>query len=361
MNFINLIQSLFRRRPKRPTIQPETHFNQATPEPENTNQFFETADEFEKEPQAQQTEHFVTTPVQPRKSSVTIHYLNQNRIPLRPSITLSGVVGATLDLPWLKFPGYYLAEITNLKQHFHEDPTNIWLFYKPQLAAPVMVLHQDLEGGLLIKPQFLLGALNEHYQANPLEGGVNFIYRTSSNQTGRFSAETQLVRFQYDPLNLKYSDAPDQPFIELTASVDTYKRPTEETLTTTRLPKNAIWKIYSCATATSGQQWFNLGSFWISPKHYELHATNPKATVDYQVPKFTNQYTIIETTPLNLDATLNNTTATLWAAPYEKPATYCLALKTRVHVKQVIALDNLSRWCELEGGQWLLESLLTFD
>ncbi|MEJ1312082.1 hypothetical protein QY885_02595 [Latilactobacillus sakei] len=53
MNFINLIQSLFRRRPKRPTIQPETHFNQATPEPENTNQFFETADEFEKEPQAQ--------------------------------------------------------------------------------------------------------------------------------------------------------------------------------------------------------------------------------------------------------------------------------------------------------------------
>ncbi len=121
-----------------------------------------------------------------------------------------------------------------------------------------MVLHQNLEGGLLIKPQFLSGALNEHYQANPLEGGANFVHHTSANQTGRFTTKTQFVHFKYDPLNLKHSDAPEQPFIELLEPTDTYQQPSEEALTAARLPKHAVWKIYSCATAPSGKQWFNL-------------------------------------------------------------------------------------------------------
>ncbi|KRM21058.1 hypothetical protein FC90_GL001593 [Latilactobacillus graminis DSM 20719] len=309
-----------------------------------------------------ETTPLVIMPTQSRFSTVTIHYIDHHRVPLRPTMTLTGEVGTVLDLPWLKFAGYYLAAITNLKQHFPEENTTIWLFYKPQLAAPVMVLHQNLEGGLLIKPQFLSGALNERYQANPLEGGANFVHHISANQTGRFTTKTQFVHFKYDPLNLKHSDAPKQRFIELLESTNTYQQPSEEALTASRLPKHAVWKIYSRAITPSGKQWFNLGSFWISPTRYQLHATNPKGSDEtYQVPKFTYRYAVVKTTSLNLSASLNNSTVTFWQAPYDHPTTYQVMPKTRVVIKQVVILDNQSRWCQLKTGQWLMEGLLTLN
>lgn len=363
MNLINLLQSLLKWRPKKATPLPNSHVRQTVSEQEPIRQAPQSSQKQPVVPVSQDaTPLLATMSTQPRHSTVTIHYLDHHRVPLRPTMTLTGEVGTVLNLPWLKFAGYYLAAITNLKQQFPEENTTIWLFYKPQLAAPVMVLHQNLEGGLLIKPQFLSGALNEHYQANPLEGGANFVHHTSANQTGRFTTKTQFVHFKYDPLNLKHSDAPEQPFIELLEPTDTYQQPSEEALTAARLPKHAVWKIYSCATAPSGKQWFNLGSSWITPTRYQLHATNPKGSDEsYQVPKFTYHYAVIETTPLNLSASLNNNTVTFWQAPYDQPTTYQIVPKTRVVVKQVVVLDNQSRWCQLKTGQWLMEGLLTFD
>lgn len=363
MNLINLLQSLLKWRPKKKAPMPSSRVHQTVAEQEPIHQAPQSSQNQPVAPASQdETTPLATMPAQPRRSTVTIHYLDNHRVPLRPTMTLTGEVGTVLDLPWLKFAGYYLAAITNLKQRFPEENTTIWLFYKPQLAAPVMVLHQNLEGGLLIKPQFLSGALNESYQANPLEGGANFVHHTSANQTGHFTTKTQFVHFKYDPLNLKYHDAPEQPFIELLASTDTYQQPSEEALTAARLPKHAIWKIYSRATAPSGKQWFNLGSFWIAPTRYQLHANNSKGSdAPYQVPKFTYHYTIVETTPLNLSASLNNSTVTFWKAPYDHPTTYRVTPNTRVIVKQVVVLDNQSRWCQLKTGQWLMEGLLTFN
>lgn len=360
MNLISLLQSLFKKRTRPHPNQHQSHSVPAHQKPV-TSSF-----DVPKEPlvQSRQPKSPNAVPVipQPKPCQITIHYLNEHQAPLKTAITLTGLENEPIHIPWLKFSGYYLANITNLQQTFSRQVTDIWLSYLPKMAAPVFVIHRNLDGGLLVKPQLLRGALNEHYQATPFEGGVNFVQHVSDNQTGRFQEKTQTVIFKYDPLNLQYAKADQVQYIQLLRSTAIYEKPTQEALLTTQLPKHSIWQLYGTATTTTGKIWYNLGGYWILPTKHQLLATNPNVKQPYRVPPHFNiDYQTLTATDVQLTGTLHGPTVTLWQAPYITPTRQALTKPQKVTLTQVVILDNHSRWYELSTHHWVLDNLVTVD
>lgn len=358
MNLISLLQSLFKKRPK-PVVHQQPV--QATrPEPTTSSVDQPVNDDFFDVPEQSATP--IAVAPQPKICHATIHYLDEHNQPLRSPINLTGNEHTAIHLPWLKFTGYYLANIHNLQQNFDQSPITIWLTYLPKMAAPVFVIHRNLDGGPLVKPQLLRGALNEPYQAKPFDGGVNFVQHVSANQTGHFQEKTQTVVFEYDPLNLKYADTNDVRYIQLLASTPVYEKPSQETKLTTQLPKHSIWRLFGTATTTAGTCWYNLGGYWILPTEHELLATNPYLKQTYQVPpQFNLDYQTITAEDVTLQGHILGSTVTLWQAPYIGPVRCQLQEQRAVNLIQVVILDNHSRWYELSNHYWILASLVTVD
>ncbi|WP_125766841.1 MucBP domain-containing protein [Lapidilactobacillus wuchangensis] len=301
---------------------------------------------------------------------VTIHYLDSLNQKLHPEVTIWGAFGAPLMIPWRTIPGYLLYNIRNFQRTFLLNSTSITLIYTKQLAAPVMVYHEDETGQLLVPPVFIRGDLNRHYQIQPLEQYLTQFIGADQGTQGTFSQTVQQLHFHYQ-LNHE-----QQPFafgsdnaLKMRVAKTAYQAPDLTAKLDWQLPANSTWQIFKTVKqADNHAVWFNLGgNLWVDSLNTQLvNLTVTPATVPSTHPRPLSLTTAFKTSRVDQQPRQAKIKASpyfpisQWTQPYGQIVEQRLKNGTLVSCKQILTLDNGSEWAQLDQGYYVEIKYLDF-
>lgn len=300
---------------------------------------------------------------------VTIHYLDSLNHQLHPEVTIWGALGAPLSIPWRTLPGYLLYNIRNFQRTFLLNSTQIDLIYTKQLAAPIMVYHEDEMGQLLVPPVFIRGDLNRHYQIQPLEQYLTQFVGADQGTQGTFSQAVQQLHFHYR-LNQEQTFAfGTDNALKMRVAKDAYQAPNSASKLDWQLPANSTWQIFkTIKQADNHAVWFNLGgNLWVDSLNTQL----------VQVASPTASLPSAEQQPLTLAAAFKISRVdqqprqakikaspyfpiSQWTQPYGQIVEQRLKNSTPVTCKQILTLENGSEWAQLDQGYYVEIKYLDF-
>lgn len=315
---------------------------------------------------------------QHRDIPITIHYLDSVNQVLHPPVTVLGAFNEPLTIPWRTIPGYLLYDIRNFQRTFLLTQDGIDLIYTKQLAAPIMVFHEDETGTLLAEPQFIRGDLSRHYQLQPLTKYLNVFVGVSQAPQGTFSKNVQQIHFHY-----QVAQAHQQRFtigadnaVKMRVAKAAYSRPASDARLDWHLPAGSTWQIFKTSKQTTTHAiWFNLGGdLWVNSLNTQLvtltphqlgHTAAEPPAMPAQAPlQLSSAFATVHREQLHRQAQINASPyfpISQWTQPYGQIASQRLANGTLVLVQQLITLENGSEWALLDQGYYVEIKYLNFQ
>lgn len=299
---------------------------------------------------------------------IKVAYHDENGNPLAPTITLSGEYQAPLNIPWRTFPGYVLAQTINYQQVFFPNSDGITLIYSRQQAAPVVVYHRDINGNLLVPPEYIEGDLNSRYQVEPLEIYKDTLVKEPDDLSGEFSTDSKLLSFTYEPQRIEYNKLEKEMFVRIHRAIRPSLAPRSDQKLNIVLPIGSVWKVFQLAyDPQTDNIWLDLGgSEWVMNDNDAIESMNNNpnilpADVPLGLPQI--RYTITEEADIDQEALIDmdpQNRIVIWATPYGDIQPTGLPGQTKVTVVKNMTLENNSHWSQLADGFWVETSYLRF-
>lgn len=299
---------------------------------------------------------------------IKVAYHDENGNALAPTVTLSGEYQTPLNIPWRTFPGYVLAQTINYQQVFFPNNDGITLIYSRQQAAPVVVYHRDLNGNLLVPPEYIEGDLNSSYQVKPLDIYKDSLVKEPDDLSGEFTTDSKLLSFTYEPQRIEYNKLEKEMFVRIHKEIKPSLAPRSDQKLNIVLPIGSVWKVFQLAyDPQTDNIWLDLGgSEWVMNDNDAIESMNSNpnilpADVPLGLPQI--RYTITEETDIDQPAIIDmnpKDRIVIWATPYGDIQPTGLPGGTQVTVVKNMTLENNSHWSQLADGFWVETSYLKF-
>ncbi|WP_261806355.1 MucBP domain-containing protein [Lapidilactobacillus luobeiensis] len=296
--------------------------------------------------------------------AVLIRYLDSTAHQLAEPRQIWGAFRSELKIPWQTIPGYLLYDIRHYQTQFLLNQTEIDLIYTKQLAAPLMVFHEDETGQLLAPPAFIHGELNRAFAIEPLTRYREDFVRVDHDPHGVFGQTVQQLHFHYRltagqrPLTLTRDNA-----VTMRQPKQAYSSPHYGQPLAWPLPAGSTWQIFTTVKNPRDHSvWFNLGGdLWIDSLNTQLQQ-HPDLPQPASPAKPTAQ--LLASMPfaiLTRDETVRrgqikaspSFPISQWTFPYGRVITQRLADRTEVGVKCLLTLENGSQWVQLDSGYYI--------
>lgn len=145
---------------------------------------------------------------------VTVHYLDENLVPLTNSITLNGNIDSPFEVEQKVFNGYELERVEGpLSGVFKNEPQSTTFYYKKIAAesSSVIVKYVDDYGSSLSDDIELIGEVGTSYKTSKKEFEGYTLKEIIGDESGIFTVNEQTVKFVYSKNSsslviVKYSD-----------------------------------------------------------------------------------------------------------------------------------------------------------
>ncbi|WP_461219161.1 MucBP domain-containing protein [Lapidilactobacillus salsurivasis] len=296
--------------------------------------------------------------------AVWIRYLDSTNHQLAEPRQIWGAFRSELHIPWQTIPGYLLYDIRHYQTQFLLNQAEIDLIYTKQLAAPLMVFHEDEAGQLLVPPLFIHGELNRRYNIEPLAQYRQDFVRVDHDPQGLFGQVVQQLHFQYRlTAGQRPIDLPRDNAVTMRQAKQAYLAPHYGQPLEWPLPAGSTWQIFTTIKNPRDHSiWFNLGGdLWIDSLNTQLRQHPHLPTQAPPTKKSRNLLAAMPFAVMTRDSTVRrgqikaspSFPISQWTFPYGQVVAQRLADQTEVGIKCLLTLENGSQWVQLDSGYYI--------